>query len=70
MKLSGEFIFLGEETKTSKKGNIYNVVTLIQGVDTLTVMSDIKLMATFGDKVNALLDYEPKYKNLKLIDIK
>lgn len=69
MKLSGEFIFLGEETKTSKKGNIYNVLTLMQGVDTLTVMSDIKLNATFGDNVNALLDYEPKYKNLKLINL-
>lgn len=59
--------FLGKEVRTSKKGNQYHVVTVLQGVDTLTLMSDIDLNAGFGTDFVALLDYDIRYKNLKLI---
>lgn len=59
--------FLGKESRTSKKGNQYNVVTVLQGVDTLTLMADVDINATFGTEFVALLDYDIRYKNLKLI---
>lgn len=61
--------FLGKEVRTSKKGNQYNVVTVLQGVDTLQLMSDIDISGEFGKDFMALLDYDVRYKNLKLVGV-
>ena len=62
--------FLGIEEKQSKKGNNYFVVSVIQGVETLTCMSDVEINAEFGKDFIGLLDYNPQYKSLKLIGLK
>ena len=56
--------------KTSKKGNAYNVVSLEQGVDTITIMTDLpleKLVSVKGKTVIGLFDYNPIYKGLTLV---
>lgn len=60
--------FLGSEEKTSQKGNKYSVISFIQGTDTLTVMAndDVDVNYSFGDEVKLHLEYDVKYKNLKL----
>lgn len=67
MFLKGEVKFLGKETRQSKKGNSYLVVLLQQGVQTLNCISDIDVDASFGEDFIAELDYNPNYRNIKLI---
>lgn len=57
--------------KTSKKGNDYNVVSLEQGVDTITIMTDLeinKLTPLKGKTVIGLFEYNPTYKGLTLLN--
>ena len=62
--------FLGKEEKLSKKGNKYLVITIIQGIDVLTIMSDVDVNADFGKEFIACLDYDVKYKNIRLVGAK
>lgn len=62
--------FLGQEEKQSKKGNKYNVVSLMQGIDTLKLMSDIELNFEFGQDLIAIIDYNLTYKSMRLIGVK
>ena len=62
--------FLGQEEKQSKKGNKYNVVSLVQGIDTLKLMSDIELNFEFGQDLIAIIDYNLTYKSMRLIGVK
>ena len=62
--------FLGQEEKHSKKGNKYNVVSLVQGVDTLKLMSDFELDFEFGQDLIAIIDYNLTYKSMRLIGVK
>ena len=62
--------FLGQEEKQSKKGNKYNVVSLMQGVDVLKVMSDFELDFEFGQDLIAIIDYNLTYKNMRLMGVK
>lgn len=59
--------FLSKEDRVSKKGNKYCVVTIMEGVETLTVMSDVDITADFGKEFTAVFDYDTKFKNLRLI---
>ena len=61
----------GCSPKTSKKGNAYNVVALEQGVDTITIMTDLdirKLTEDKGKTVIGLFEYNPIYKGLTLVN--
>lgn len=71
MKFSCLGRFLGKEEKISQKGNKYSVITFIQGVDTLTVMAceDVDGNHSFGDELNFNLEYDVKFKSLKLLSI-
>lgn len=62
--------FLGQEEKQSKKGNKYNVVSLVQGVDTLKLMSDFELDFEFGQDLVAIIDYNSTYNTMRLIGVK
>ena len=62
--------FLGQEEKQSKIGNKYNVVSLVQGIDTLKLVSDIYLDFEFGQDLIAIIDYNLTYKNMRLIGVK
>lgn len=62
--------FLGKETKLSKKGNEYIVITIMQNTTTLTVMSDVDINSEFGKEFIAILDYNPQYKNIRLVGAK
>ena len=62
--------FLGQEEKQSKKGNKYNVVSLVQGIDTLKLMSDFELDLEFGQDLIAIIDYNPTYNSMRLMGVK
>ena len=62
--------FLGQEEKQSKIGNKYNVVSLVQGIDTLKLVSDIYLDFEFGQDLIAIIDYNLTYKSMRLIGVK
>ena len=70
MEFELECKFLGQEEKQSKKGNKYNIVSLLQGVDTLKVMSDFELDYEFGQDLIAIIDYNLTYKNMRLMGVK
>ena len=70
MEFELECKFLGQEEKQSKKGNKYNIVSLLQGVDTLKVMSDFELDFEFGQDLIAVIDYNLTYKTMRLIGVK
>lgn len=59
--------FIGKEIKQSKKGNSYIVVSLIQGTSVLTVMSEVDINCEFGKEIIVSLQYDLRYKNLKLV---
>ena len=62
--------FLSKEIKTSKKGNQYLVVTIIQGSSVLTLMSDVDINLDFGRDFIAQLTYDVNYKNIRLTGLK
>jgi len=62
--------FLAQEEKQTKKGNEYNVVSLMQGVDTLKLVSDIELDFEFGQDFIAIIEYNLTYKSMRLIGVK
>lgn len=63
--------FLGSEEKISQKGNKYNIVSFIQGTETISVMAneDLNLNFDFGQQFDGVLDYDTKFKNLRLVEI-
>ena len=70
MEFELECKFLGQEEKQSKKGNKYNVVSLMQGIDTLKLMSDFELDLEFGQDLIAIIDYNPTYNSMRLMGVK
>lgn len=67
--------FLGTEQKTSKKtGNIYNQIMVMQGVESLTVLTDVDVVELaelgFGEEYVANFEFNIKYSQLKVIGIK
>lgn len=70
MEFELECKFLGQEEKQSKKGNKYNVVSLVQGIDTLKLMSDFELDFEFGQDLIAIIDYNPTYNSMRLMGVK
>lgn len=62
--------FLSSEIKTSKKGNDYSVITVLQGTETITMMSNDLITCDFGQDITLLIEFNVKYKQLKVIDVK
>lgn len=62
--------FLSKELKTSKKGNQYLVVTIMQNSSVLTIISDVDINLDFGKDCIVVLNYDVNYKNIRLIGIK
>lgn len=62
--------FLNMEEKVSKKGNKYNVVTIMQNSDVLSMMSDVEVKLDFGRDFVAILDYNVQFKNIRIIGVK
>ena len=62
--------FLGEENRLSKKGNEYLVVTVMQGIDVLTIMSDVEINSDFGKEFVGVFNYDVRFKNLRLVGAK
>lgn len=62
--------FLNKELKTSKKGNQYLVVTIMQDSSVLTIISDVDINLDFGEDCIVVLTYDVNYKNIRLTGIK
>lgn len=70
MLMKSEVEIRGCVEKISKKDNKYNVVSLEQGVDTVTMMTDIdvsQLKALKGKTVIGEFEYNPMYKSMTLV---
>lgn len=67
MKFECKCKFIGKEYRESKKGNKYIIVTLIQDGSLLSVISDIDINADFGKDFVAVLTYNQKFKDLRLV---
>lgn len=70
MVFSKECRFLASERKTSKKGNEYNVVSLLCGTDNLSVMADCAVdRYEFGQVLDINFDLNMKYMQMKVVSM-
>lgn len=75
MKMNMKGTIVRVEDKVSKKGNNYTVVELIQDVryqyfnTMLDESVEINKEELVGKKVELVLDYDPKYRSFKALEI-
>ena len=64
--------YLSSENKVSAKGNTYKISTFIQdgSADVLMCVDKTDLRLNFGDEIEAIFDYNPRYQKLEFIGIK
>lgn len=64
--------YLSSETKISAKGNPYKTILLMQDgtADVLSCIDRTELNFNFGDEIEAIFDYNPKYQTLSFVGIK
>lgn len=76
MKMNMKGTIVRVEDKVSKKGNNYTVVELIQDVryqyfnTMLDESVEINKEEIVGKEVELVLDYNPKYRSFKVMEIK
>ena len=70
MVFQKECRFLASERKVSKKGNEYNVVSLLCGTDNLSVMADCQVNGfEFGQILVTDFDLNVKYNQIKVVGL-
>lgn len=64
--------YLSSEDKVSAKGNTYKTSMFMQEgtTDVLICIDKTNLNLTFGEEVDAVFDYNPKYQKLEFVGIK
>lgn len=72
MKMYSIVKYLSSETKVSAKGNPYKIILLMQegAGDVLSCIDKTDLNFNFGDEIEAIFDYNPKYQSITFIGIK
>lgn len=71
MKFNATATFLGSDVATSAKGNVYQKACLMVGSDTITLLCEDKNVTNIKKFSECLveIDYNPTYKNLKIVSI-
>lgn len=67
MQFNKKCKFLSIETKTSKKGNIYNVCSIMVGAELVSLMADCQLPFEFGNDFLGVFDLNTKFNSLKIV---
>ena len=72
MNMYSKVRYLSSEVKVSAKGNSYKVTTFIQdgSADVLMCIDKTDLRLNFGDEIEAIFDYNPRYQKLEFVGIK
>lgn len=72
MKMYSIVKYLSSETKISARGNSYKISTFIQdgSADVLMCVDRTDLTFSFGEEVEAIFDYNPRYQKLEFVGIK
>ena len=72
MKMYSIVKYLSSENKISAKGNTYKISTFMQegSVDVLTCVDKTDLSFKFGDEIEAIFDYNPRYQKLEFVGIR
>ena len=71
MKMYSVVKYLSSETKVSAKGNPYKISTFLQdgSADVLMCIDKTDLNFNFGDEIQAIFDYNPRYQRLEFVGI-
>ena len=71
MKMYSVVRYLSSETKVSAKGNPYKIILLMQegAGDVLSCIDETNLNFNFGDEIQAVFEYSPRYKSLSFVGI-
>ncbi len=71
MKMNSIVKYINSELKISSKGNQYKISNFIQegSVDVLSCVDTTDFNLNFGDEIEAVFDYNPKYQKLSFVGI-
>lgn len=71
MKMYSIVKYLSSEAKVSTKGNPYKISTFIQdgSADVLMCIDKTELNLNFGDEIEGIFDYNPRYQKLEFVGI-
>ena len=72
MNMYSKVRYLSSEVKVSAKGNSYKISTFIQNgsADVLMCIDKTDLKLNFGDEIEAIFDYNPRYQRVEFVGIK
>lgn len=64
--------YLSSENKISAKGNLYKISTFMQddSADVLMCIDKTDFKLSFGDEIEAIFNYSPRYQKLEFVGIK
>lgn len=71
MKMFSKVKYLSSQVKVSAKGNSYRISTFMQegSADVLMCVDRTDLAFNFGDEIDAIFDYNPRYQTISFIGI-
>lgn len=71
MKMFSKVKYLSSEVKVSAKGNSYKISTFMQdgSAGVLMCIDKTNLNFNFGDEIEAIFDYNPRYQSITFIGI-